>query len=170
MTANPVVPAPPGARCAEHPERDAEVVCARCGGFVCAGCVVSGDLCAPCKRRLLKDGVPWTPQEKARAEARRLGRRAELAMRAELGLCVAGALLGAAVGTGLPGVALASKGAWGLACVVGVICTVLAVRAWRSSEDGRPGPSVSGVFSTGTAVLLGGVGLAPVILSVWTLR
>ena len=108
MTANPVVPAPPGARCAEHPERDAEVVCARCGGFVCAGCVVSGDLCAPCKRRLLKDGVPWTPQEKARAEARRLGRRAELAMRAELGLCVTGALLGAAVGTGLPGVALAS--------------------------------------------------------------
>lgn len=42
-------------RCANHPERDAEGTCARCGNFICDTCRVPGSepaLCASCDLRL----------------------------------------------------------------------------------------------------------------------
>jgi hypothetical protein len=45
----------PAAMCAEHPERAAQGVCARCGTFVCHACgflVERQIVCAPCSRRV----------------------------------------------------------------------------------------------------------------------
>lgn len=44
---------PAGARCATHPEREAQRTCVRCGNYMCAGCIsVSGTgMCLPCASR-----------------------------------------------------------------------------------------------------------------------
>ncbi len=39
-------------RCASHPERDAEITCARCGNFACAECRAGDELCKSCEERL----------------------------------------------------------------------------------------------------------------------
>ena len=74
------------ARCISHPERPAARACARCGDFICSGCVVSIDLCSSCKSRLFREGVPYSEQEKARARARRYRRTGERLLKALLGL------------------------------------------------------------------------------------
>jgi hypothetical protein len=53
---------PAGARCAHHPERDAQATCVRCGNYMCSECVGSGapagrGLCLACASR---DGVTGT--------------------------------------------------------------------------------------------------------------
>lgn len=42
--------APFGAKCAVHPERDAGLVCGRCGNFMCGACAGGGALCPSCQR------------------------------------------------------------------------------------------------------------------------
>jgi hypothetical protein len=45
----------PAAMCAEHPDRAAQGMCARCGTFVCPACgylVEAQIVCAPCSRRV----------------------------------------------------------------------------------------------------------------------
>jgi|GEM_PF-1807871 len=168
MPPTPTIALPPhGARCAHHPEREAATVCARCGGFVCASCRVGDDLCSPCKRRLLKDGVPWTPEEKHRAAARTLRGRSELVLRVEMGIAAAGVLVTMGASNGfLPRfLTLMGQGLWGLACVVGLGVAGTAFCGLRRSEAGRPGPNVAGVFPAGHAALVGGLALIPVVLS-----
>lgn len=169
----PTTPSPPpalpaGARCGNHPERDASQACARCGAFVCPSCLVGDDLCAGCKRRLLKEGVPWTSEEKARAAARDLRGRTELGLRVEMGVAVVGLLISAGVSsTFLPGfLAKLGLGVWGLACVIGVLVAGCALRGYQLSERGRPGPAVGGVFTRGHAALIVGLALLPVLISV----
>ncbi len=163
-----VPPLPPGAICVHHPERAAARACARCGGFVCSGCLVGDDLCEDCKRRLLREGTPWSPAEKARAQARRWGRTAERLLRVELFLGAVAALILVAVTIGaappvLRPVALAD---WVLTSVAGLGVAVAAAQSWRWSERGRPGPAVSGVVRTIDAVPLVLLGLLPGALSV----
>jgi hypothetical protein len=44
--------APPGARCAAHPDARAVLICPRCGGFMCAACeAAGGNRCASCSTR-----------------------------------------------------------------------------------------------------------------------
>lgn len=161
-------PLPPGAICAHHPEREAARSCARCGTFVCGGCLVGDDLCEDCKRRLLREGTPWSPAEKARAGARQRIRLAEKLLRAELALGAGAALVLVVVTTGAAPafLRLAGTALWGLAAVLGLAVAGTAGTAWRSSEMGRPGPAVSGVVSTAEALLLVGLGLLPAVLSV----
>lgn len=46
-------PAPAGAFCGAHPDRNASIVCSRCGDFACAECAgpSPGTLCAACRAR-----------------------------------------------------------------------------------------------------------------------
>lgn len=159
---------PPGARCATHPDREAARACARCGGFACASCLVAEDLCTACKRRLLADGIPWSPEEKARAEARRMRAWAERGLRGELVLAAVGALIsvGANAG-GLPrGLVSLGLWTWGLACLLGLVVAGVAWVGYRRSEQGRPGPAVAGVFRRNEAGLLSALALMPTILAV----
>jgi len=159
---------PAGARCGIHPERDANQACARCGAFVCPSCLVGEDLCAACKRRLLKEGTPWTSKEKARATARVLRGQAEWGLRVEMGVAMFGVLISTGVSaTSLPGF-LARLGlvVWGGACVVGLLVAAGALRGYQMSERGRPGPAVEGVFTGGHAGLIAALALIPVVLSI----
>ena len=56
----PIESPPEGASCAEHPERDALVICPRCGSFCCIACW-HGSLrrCAGCLARDPGPPVPW---------------------------------------------------------------------------------------------------------------
>jgi hypothetical protein len=53
-------------RCGLHPDQLAVEVCARCGAFLCGGCLVLADeaSCAPCalraRRALRRTRVRWT--------------------------------------------------------------------------------------------------------------
>ena len=166
--APPLTPLPPGAICAYHPEREAARACARCGTFVCGGCLVGGDLCEDCKRRLLREGTPWSPAEKARADARRRIRQAERLLRVELILGATAAVVLVAVTTGAAPSLLRPVGTalWAAAATAGLGVAVAAGLSWRGSERGRPGPAVAGVVSFGEALLLGGLGILPAVLSV----
>lgn len=162
---------PPGARCATHPDRDAHRACARCGAFVCPSCTVGDELCVACKKRLLADGVPWTPKEKARASARHLRSLVERGLRIELAIAAAGALASIGVGGGyLPaGIRALGTGSWFVACCLGLAVGGAAVAGFRQSEAGRPGPAVEGVFPASQAGLTGALALLPVALSVGAL-
>jgi hypothetical protein len=162
---------PPGARCVHHPDREAERACGRCGAFVCGSCLVAGELCAECKRRLLKEGIQWTPREKARASARRLRERSELALRIEMGVAVVGLLLSAGASSGFVPSFLArlGLGVWGVACVLGLAVVAGALVGYARSEQGRPGPAVQGVYSRGHALLVGGLGALPALISLASL-
>ena len=157
------------ASCAHHPDRPAAIACARCGTFVCSGCVVSGDLCRECKSRLFREGVPYSRQEKARATARRCLRGGTWTMRILLATGGAGVLLLAATASGsLP--AFAAWGGWsliGLAALCGAATVVLAGLGYLRSRQGRPGPAVVGVFPGGTAAVMVLVGMAPVLLGLF---
>ena len=158
----------PSASCAVHPERRAEGVCARCGTFICTGCTVSGDLCGPCRSRLHREGVAWTDEEKARAFARRSLRRSALAVRLLLGGATAGALTLVAAERGLVPEWFA-RGGWGLlvfALLAGIAATIGAVVGYRASNRGRPGPAVEGVVPLATALTIGVIGAAPLILGI----
>jgi len=163
---SPALPA--GARCATHPDKDAARACSRCGTFACSGCLVAGELCTGCKKRLLADGTPWTAEEKARAAARRMRSWAERGLRAELVLAAVGALIsvGANAG-GLPrGLVSLGLWTWGGACLLGLVVTGVAGVGYRRSEQGRPGPAVEGVFGRSEAGLLGALALMPTVLAV----
>jgi hypothetical protein len=48
--------APPDARCGDHPDVQAKVICGRCGKFLCAACITpraGGIFCPPCSKRFL---------------------------------------------------------------------------------------------------------------------
>jgi hypothetical protein len=153
------------APCANHPTRSAEIACARCGTFVCAGCVVSGDLCSECKSRLLREGQPWTQEEKARAVARRCLRWAQHTLNAATVITLVAIALHLAVADGMVpgGFGAAAQGLLLLGAGLGLALVTLAGRGYRSSEGGRPGPAVPGVFPAGTALFLGAVGLVAVV-------
>lgn len=157
------------ANCARHPERPAAIACARCGTFVCAGCVVSGDLCSECKSRLFREGVPYSSQEKARATARRCLRIGTWLLRIVLSTGGAGAVLLAGSASGaLPEVTVwAGWGLIGLTTLLGAVTAALGGWGYLKSARGRPGPAVDGVFPAGTAAVMVGVGLAPVLLGLF---
>ena len=153
------------AHCANHPTRAAEIACARCGTFVCKGCVVSGDLCSECKTRLLREARPWTAEEKARVIARRCLRWSQRTLTAVMVLSVLAVTLhlGAAEGTLPAALATVAQLLLGLAAALGLCLAGLAGRGYQTSEGGRPGPAVPGVFPGTTAAFLATVGLAPAI-------
>ncbi len=153
------------AHCANHPTRPAEITCARCGTFVCTGCVVSGDLCAECKTRLLRERKPWSPEEKARAVARRCLRWSQRALTAVMVLTFVAIALHLAVADGMVPSAFGrlARGLLVLGAMLGLGLIGLAGRGYRSSEGGRPGPAVPGVFPGATAAFLAAVGLAPLL-------
>ncbi len=132
-----------GAHCARHAERPAALACARCGTFICTGCVVSGDLCAPCKSRLLKEGVPYSVEERARASARSWLRIGSWTQRIELGAGGGSALiLAGSIGGIFPaGLRSLGLGLGALAIVLGVVAAFAAVLGYRRSLRGRPGPA-----------------------------
>ncbi|MCO4770139.1 MAG: hypothetical protein KDA24_08930 [Deltaproteobacteria bacterium] len=132
---------------------------------------MGGELCVSCKRRLLAEGTPWTPQEKARAEARRYRGWSERGLRLELVVAAVGALVGAgAAGGWLPGVLrFVGTGTWLLACALGLGVAASAGLGWSKSEAGRPGPAVQGVYPSSQALLLAGLGLLPLALSLASL-
>lgn len=146
------------ARCANHPDRPAERACARCGTFVCSGCVVSGDLCLSCKSLLMKEGVPYSPQEQARAQARRSRR---VARRAQ-GLVIVLATVGLGLTVAASPTALSvARGLAHIAALCGLVSALWGGHAYWRSAAGRPGPGVSPLVSLGE---LGGwclVGLLP---------
>ena len=161
----------PQTRCAHHPDRPAAIACARCGTFVCSGCVVSGDLCSECKSRLFREGVPYSPQEKARATARRCLRIGTWLLRVLLVVGGAGVLLVAGAASGALPELLTWPG-WGLiglAALLGAGTAGLAGLGWLRSRQGRPGPAVDGVFPGGTAAVMVAVGRAPVALGLFAL-
>lgn len=155
------------ARCIRHPDRPAERACARCGDFICSGCVVSGDLCSVCKTRLFREGVPYSEQEKARAQARRYRRLAERLLQALLLAGGFAVLCRMAVASGL----LAGPLHWlaiacaGAALLAGLGAALLAVLGLRQSRRGQPGPAVSGVFPVPYAAVIFAVGLVPTLLA-----
>ncbi len=159
------------AKCVHHPERGAAMTCARCGTFVCAGCVVSGDVCVPCKSRLMKAGVPWSDAEKARKAARKARRAGTWAVRGVFSFAAAAVLLVAGAQTGaLPLVAgSVAIGMGAVSAVLGAVAVGCAARGWRRSEAGRPGPAVDGVFPAPAAALMALVGAAPVALLAYLL-
>ena len=158
-------PLPAGAACAHHPDRSATRACARCGTFVCRGCLVGDDLCTECKRRLLQEGIPWTPQEKARSVARRRVNTAEILLRSELVVGVLATLTLTANAAGnLPSVLRpAGLGLWAVTAVLGMAVVGVAVGAWRASQAGRPGPAVSGVVSPAETAQFVVLGSAPLV-------
>lgn len=161
------------ARCIRHPERAAERACARCGDFICAGCIVSGDICSVCKTRLFREGVPYSEEEKARSLARRYRRFGELLLQV---LLVAGGLA-VLIRMGLLAEALPGPLRWlaafcaGVTLLSGLCAAVFAVLGLRQSRRGQPDPSVSGVFSLPYAGTMFVVGIAPALLALlWLSR
>ncbi len=154
------------AACAHHPERPAERTCARCGTFVCVGCIVSGDLCMSCKSRLLREGVPWSTHEKARASARRCLRIGTWTLRLTLSFGGVAVVL----------LSLLPESARWIGWVFGGVCAALgavtvgfAAVGYRSSLRGRPGPAVQGIFPASLAAMMVVTGLFPVGLAVFAL-
>lgn len=162
---NPGFTLPPGAVCAQHPERAAARACARCGAFTCAGCLIGEDLCTECKRRLLREGTPWTDQEKARASARRRVRAAERMLRGELVLGGLATVVLVTVASGTLPAALRplGLGLWALAALMGFAVAASATDAWRQGQRGRPGPAVAGVVSAGEAAQFVVLGALPAL-------
>lgn len=154
---------PAGPRCAEHADRPAVRTCARCGSFICSGCIISGELCPTCKGRLLKAGVPWSPHERARAAARKARRWSGRLLRTMAVAGGGGSVAWAGVGAGsLPGFMRPFGSALLLlAGLLGVGAAVSAALGWRHSERGRPGPAVPGVYPAGVAATMAALGLAP---------
>lgn len=152
-----------GAACAFHADRPAAIECARCGTFVCVGCIVSGELCAPCRTRLHRDGTPWTGPEFARARARRALRYATWALRGTLAL-----LLCALWGLGTRAAAPLWRHLWstllGTAVLLGLTASTAAILGYLASRRGRPGPAVAGVVPGWVAVSVFGGGLVPAVV------
>lgn len=154
------------AACISHPERPSARACARCGSFVCSGCLVRGEICLECKSRLNREGVPWSPEEKARALARRCLRWGTWALRAVFGFGGAGALaLGVWTSGAAPqGVRWLAFALIGLAALCGLVAAGAGVLGYRQSRQGQPGPAVPGVFPAPAAAVMVGVGFAPAVI------
>ena len=136
------------ARCIHHPERPAQRACARCGDFICSGCVVSADLCSICKTRLLVERVPYSEQEKARSLARRYRRYGEYLLQ----VLLASGGIAVLIRMGLVSGALPAPVRWlaglcaGVALLAGLCAAGFAVSGLRQSRTGQPAPAVPGVF------------------------
>lgn len=162
-----------GSYCIRHPTRLAERACARCGDFICSGCVVSGDICTVCKSRLFREGVPYSDAEKARAISRRCRRLSEAMVQVMLAL----GGLAVLIQMGTYALVLPRSVAW-LAMVIGVssvplglVAAILAGVGLRHSRLGRPGPALPGVFPPGYAIGLIVLALMPAALVLaWLLR
>lgn len=157
------------ARCAHHPDRPAAMPCARCGTFVCSGCIVSGDLCAPCKSRLFREGVPYSESEKARKTARHCLRAGTWGLRLLSGFGLAGVLILAGVTAGaLPTIArYAGLAAIGVSALFGLGTIGVSVVGYTRSNRGRPGPAVAGVFPVSAAAIMVFAGLLPVLIAIF---
>ncbi len=152
--------------CSVHSDRPAVLACARCGSFVCDGCVVSDELCADCRTRLLREGIAWGTAERGRQRARKLLRGADLSVRA---LSVVGSVGLALVAFGFEGslpppAARVGQALLLLAGAFGLAAAVFAAMGYRSSELGRPGPGVDGVVTRPILVFFVGVGVLPTAL------
>lgn len=154
------------AACAHHPDRPAERACTRCGTFVCVGCIVSGDLCTTCKSRLLREGVPWSDHEKARASARRCLGIATWTLRFSLSFGGGAVVLLAALPETLAWIAWT---AGIISAVLGVLTAGVAGYGFARSRAGRPGPAIQGVFPPSVAAMMVVTGLLPVGLGVFAL-
>ena len=161
------------ARCIRHPERAAERACARCGDFICAGCIVSGDLCSVCKTRLFREGVPYSAEEKARSRARRYRRFGERFLQV---LLVAGGFavlirMGILAGALPEPLSLVATCCGAVTLLSGLCAALLAALGLRQSRRGQPDPSVAGVFSLPYAGTMFLVGITPALLALlWLSR
>lgn len=161
-----------GSYCIRHPDRLAERSCARCGDFICSGCVVSGDICTVCKSRLFREGVPYSAAEKARAISRRCRRLSERMLQAMLAL----AGLAVLIQMGTYAFFVPRAMAWlptalGLCSVLaGLAAAILAGVGLRQSNLGRPGPALPGVFPRGYAIGMIVLALMPAMMALaWLL-
>jgi len=158
--------------CIRHPDRPAVRACARCGDFICSGCVVSVDICTVCKSRLFREGVPYSAEEKERATARRCRRLAERASQLLLASGAIAVLLRMSVLSGLTPTALSSVagGFAGVCVLLGLVAAASALVGMRASLRGQPGPALAGVFPTGYAMAMTVLGLLPLVLALVALR
>lgn len=142
------------------------MACARCGTFVCSGCIVSGDICTTCKSRLFREGIPWSDGEKARKLARDCIRRGRWAVRLLFSFgAAAGVVVLGAAGGALPQQAQsAGLVLGGLSGAFGFAAMGFAAVGFRHSRAGRPGPAVDGVFPGSAALMMAAIGAAPVAL------
>lgn len=157
----------PQPTCVSHPDRPAARACARCGDFVCSGCLVSGDLCSSCKTLLNRQGVPYSPEEKARASARRCLSRATRGIWSLFGLALAVVALLFFFGGGAHAalVRLLALVLAGLGVVLGLAVASLSTWGLSRSRAGRPGPGVAGVFPLLTGLIFIALGLSPGVLA-----
>ncbi len=157
-----------GAACISHPERPAARACARCGSFVCSGCLVRGEICLDCKTLLNREGVPWSGPEKDRALARRCLRWGTWMLRGVFGFGGAGALVLGAWTAGIAPQLLrwVAFGLIGVAVLSGLGAAAAALLGYQRSRRGQPGPAVPGVFPAPAAALMVGVGLVPALMGV----
>jgi len=156
------------ASCVHHPTRPAARSCARCGSFVCSGCLVSGEICAECKALLNRQGIPYSEEEKARAVARRCFRAARRGVQGLFGLgivIIALSLFGVSIGLGKFAV-FASLGLASLGVLVGLAVAGFSIWGLMRSQAGRPGPAVDGVFPPVTGGFFILLGITPLILGV----
>ena len=156
------------AHCVHHPTRLATRTCARCGSFVCSGCIVSGDLCSECKSLLNRQGIPYSSDEIARATARKCFRWARRGVQLlfVLGVTMIGFLFLAGSEV-LQGVFVASTLLLALLGIgVGMGVAGLSIWGLLKSERGRPSVSVAGVFPRTTAAFFILVGVSPVLCAV----
>ncbi|MCP4869762.1 MAG: hypothetical protein GY898_13705 [Proteobacteria bacterium] len=147
------------------------MACARCGTFVCTGCIVSGDICVQCKSLLFREGVPWSDAEKARKAARDCIRRGRWAVRLLFSFGAAAVLLiiGAAGGALPTQAAAAGSILGGFSAGFGLAAMGFAGWGFRRSRQGRPGSAVEGVFPGAAALMMAGMGAAPVALMAFRL-
>jgi hypothetical protein len=145
--------------------------CARCGTFICSGCIVSGNICIQCKSRLFREGVPWSDAEKARKTARQSRRRGGWAVRFVFSCGAAGVLLVAGASGGLLSDVGATAGLvlGSLSALSGLTAMGFAGWGFHHSRRGRPGPAVEGVFPGAAAALMAAIGAAPLLLLAFAL-
>ncbi len=156
------------ATCVHHPTRPAARACARCGSFVCSGCLIAEEICTECKALLNRQGIPYSEEEKARASARRCFTRARRGVQGlfAIGVAMIGlSLFGASLGLGkLAVVGSVVFGSVGV--VVGLAVAGLSTWGLMRSQAGRPGPTVAGVFPPVTGGFFILLGITPLILGV----
>jgi hypothetical protein len=156
------------ASCVHHPTRPAARSCARCGNFVCSGCLISGAICTECKALLNRQGIPYSDEEKARAVARRCFGAARRGVQGlfALGISMIGlSLLGASFGLGRL-VPLGAMGLGTLGVILGLCVAGLSAFGLMRSQAGRPGPRVAGVFPPITGGFFILLGLTPLVLGI----
>jgi hypothetical protein len=160
------------AHCVHHPTRLAARACARCGSFICSGCIVSNDLCSECKALLNRQGIPYSPDEVSRATARKCFRWARRGV--QLLFAVGVTMIGFLFFTGsaiLQGASVVTTVLLGVLSI-GIGIGVAGLSSWGllKSESGRPSASVAGVFPRTTAAFFILVGVSPALCAVALLQ